>query len=79
MRHETITFEVVKFRRSVVGRCPRCNARVVRTRTFEQTVNPFNRNDDGSVKTRPEVLASVKILAEVWSPDFTHDACRDAA
>lgn len=71
-------FEVVKFRRSVVGKCPVCEKRVVRSRTFDQTVNPWNRNDDGTVKSRPEVLDAVKAQAAVWSPNFLHEACSDS-
>ena len=47
-----------------------------RRKTFEQTVNPFNRNTDGSVKTRDEVAEAVKAEALAWVPDFTHEACK---
>jgi hypothetical protein len=72
----TIRFEKVQRRRSALGTCPGCGRFVQRRKTFEQTVNPFNRNADGSVKTRDEVSEAVKAEAAAWVPDFTHEACR---
>ena len=60
---------------SVKGTCPVCGKRVARSRTFEKTVNPFNRNADGSIKTSAEVYDAVKAEGEAWQPDFTHEAC----
>ena len=37
-----------------------------RQKTFYQTVNPFNKNADGSVKTRAEVYAAVRAEARAW-------------
>ncbi|MDR3464207.1 MAG: hypothetical protein P4L76_18035 [Beijerinckiaceae bacterium] len=37
-----------------------------RQKTFYQTVNPFNKNADGSVKTRAEVYVAVKAEAHAW-------------
>lgn len=54
------------------GFCPNCGKRVTRSRTFEQTVNPFNRNPDGSVKSWGEVQEDVYREAAEWVPDFTH-------
>ncbi|WP_280371052.1 hypothetical protein [Nocardia wallacei] len=39
------------------------------------TVNPFNKNPDGSVRTRDEVRAAVAARADAWQPDFTHAGC----
>jgi hypothetical protein len=60
------------------GNCPVCGKATLRAKRFTQTVNPFNRNADGTVKTRAEVLASVDAQAMAWEPDFTHYACREA-
>lgn len=36
------------------------------TRVFEQTVNPWNKNPDGTVKSRDQVRASVRAEADAW-------------
>lgn len=72
----TYRFQKVQCQFEQTGQCPTCLKRVTRRRTFTQTVNPFNRNDDGSVKTSAEVYAAVKAEGEAWQPDFTHEACR---
>lgn len=65
-------FEPVMTRRSISGKCPNCGKRVTRSRTFEHTINPFNRNADGAPKTYSEVRADVVAEADAWVPDFTH-------
>ena len=37
-----------------------------RTKTFSQTLNPLNKNPDGSVRTRSDILAALRIEAVVW-------------
>lgn len=63
------------------GECPSCGKKVTRRRTFEHTVNPFNKNPDGTVRTYAEVLAQVKAEANEWEPDFRHntEACMGGA
>lgn len=36
------------------------------TRTFMQTINPFNKNEDGSLKTYDQILAEVKAERDAW-------------
>ena len=56
--------------------CPVCGKRSKRTQTFMMTVNPFNKNPDGTVRTPAEVLTAVKAKASQWQPDFTHEKCQ---
>lgn len=72
----TYRFKVVKTRREKSGKCPVCGKRVIRKATFEHTINPFNKNKDGSVKNESEVRRDVNIEADRWVPDFTHDKCK---
>jgi len=72
----TVRFEPVKTSRQKSGKCPVCGKRVVRRKTFEHTVNPFNKNKDGSVRTFEEVLNRVNEEADNWQPDFCHDKCK---
>lgn len=60
------------------GKCPVCDKRVTRAQTFEMTVNPFNLNPDGTVRTPREVREAVRERAVQWEPDFRHEACKEA-
>lgn len=62
----TTRFEVVKQRATKYLPCPVCGKKVRRERTFEKTINPFNRNADGQVKTRTEVREDVRAEALAW-------------
>lgn len=63
------------------GACPTCGKPATRSGTFQKTVNPFNKNADGTVKTWAQVEAAVKAEAEAWNPpaeEFEHDKCKAA-
>ena len=47
----TIRFTAVRRTASRSGICPICGERGTRRTTFEHTINPWNTNPDGSVKT----------------------------
>lgn len=66
MRAYRVTYDRVT--RQVVKSlpCPKCGKKVRRQRTFGQTVNPFNCNDDGTVKTWAEVDKAVAAQASEW-------------
>ena len=75
----TVRFTVPKETRKLSGKCPVCDKRVARSRTFEKTVSPFNVNKETrEPKTWDEVAADVQAEADAWVPDFTHEACREA-
>lgn len=42
------------------GNCSRCGKKRSRRLRFQQTVNPFNTNPDGSIKTYEEVAIAVR-------------------
>lgn len=76
----TITYDEVTATAQRRGPCPVCGKRTTRSRTFTNTVNPFNKRPDGLPKIRHEVQDDVDRLAEAWSPPadvFTHNACRE--
>lgn len=66
------TYPPIKTRREHRGKCPNCGKTVTRSKQFWMTVNPFNRNPDGSVRTAEEIRADVNAEADAWVPDFTH-------
>lgn len=65
----TVTYERIK--RTAVRKlvCARCGKRFRRQRTFENTISPFNKNPDGTVRTRREVEQNVASLAREWQPE----------
>lgn len=69
-------FQEVRQTAKKSGACTVCGGWVTRSQTFWQSVNPWNRNDDGSVKSTKEVRESVNQEADAWVPDFTHKTCK---
>lgn len=37
-----------------------------KTKKFFQTINPFNRNDDGTVKTEKQILSELVKMRNEW-------------
>jgi hypothetical protein len=54
------TFDEIKRSHTVRAACTKCGKKRQRKFTADQTVNPYNRNEDGSVKTREEVARAVE-------------------
>lgn len=55
-------------------------ARGTRTKEFTQTLNPFNTNADGSVKTRSEIQAELSAQAKAYrdrNEAIYHAKCKD--
>ncbi|MGS2805361.1 hypothetical protein [Nocardia sp. MW-W600-9] len=75
----TYTFPPISVTRKKSGKCPVCGKRVTRSRTFMQTVNPWNKNTDGTTRTHTEVGTAVRDEANAWVPDFTHGACAETS
>lgn len=56
--------------------CPVCGKKLTRSKTFEQTVNPWNVNPDGTPRTEQEIWAALGIEAAEWQAQpETHTAC----
>jgi hypothetical protein len=63
---ETIRFERVPLTAAKTVRCTGCGKRLRRQRTFEMTLNPWNRNAAGRPRTRQEILAALSAQAAEW-------------
>lgn len=37
-----------------------------KTRKFYQTMNPYNKNADGTVKTRDQIMAEITAECDAW-------------
>lgn len=73
-----INFEQVWATRERSGKCPTCGKRTVRKFRECNTVNPFNKNEDGTVRNRAQVKACIEAKADEWVPNFQHAKCAEA-
>lgn len=60
------TFDVVKHSVSKSGKCSVCGKRIRRAKTFDATVNPYNQNIRGEMKTHEEVRRDLIQRANTW-------------
>lgn len=63
----TTRFEEVSIIRERSGKCDVCGKQCKRREKFYQTLNPFNKNKDGSVKTYQEIRKELEQRAIDWS------------
>jgi transcriptional regulator NrdR family protein len=75
----TYTFQEVKHREARRLKCRTCGKRFTRSQTFTQTINPFNKNANGQVKTYREVLRDVVAKGAAWQPDDQCTPCAEAS
>lgn len=66
MKTITTTFQIVRAFGARAGKCVGCGKHIRRQRTFERTINPWNRNSDGLPKSYSEVLADVDADRAAW-------------
>lgn len=64
----TYQFQEVKWPETRSLKCRECGKRFRRSMTFTQTINPFNKNAVGQLKTYAEILAELKVEGAAWSP-----------
>ena len=64
-----VKFPVIKVKATRAVRCQGCKKPMTRTKTFECTINPFNKNSDGSIKSASEVREQAQALADKWNPE----------
>lgn len=72
----TYRFREIKHQASKNLPCPGCGKKLRRQRTFIQTLNPFNKNADGQVKTELEIVRELNVTAGQWEnePEL-HPTC----
>ena len=78
---KTVNYEQVKETGTAIGRCSVCGKKVKRSKVFTHTVNPWNKNEDGGIKTYSEVARDVFKKAKDWEKseiDFTHKKCKES-
>lgn len=78
----TYRFEEVTHRATKRVPCDGCGKTLSRTRTFMQTLNPFNKNIDGTVKTRQDIRDELRTQAAAWTAETTgerHAKCEETS
>lgn len=56
--------------------CRVCRKPLGRSTILSQTINPFNKNADGTQKTRNQIRAELRAEAETWHPtNDIHRGC----
>lgn len=75
----TYTFRAYKGSASYTCSCRECGKTLKRSASSEMTVNPFNKNDDGTVRTPAEVqrCAYDAAKAEAQKLEGSDTICRD--
>jgi hypothetical protein len=63
-----INFQELKVYGQKSGKCG-CGKRRARSITLYQTLNPFNRNKKGEIKTREEIYEELKVDLESWKKE----------
>jgi len=66
MQHAKITFERVKLSTFKTGYCKKCGKYITRSKTFDQTINPFNKLPDGTIKNRDDIFQELLKEAQQW-------------
>ena len=59
-------FDRVQRRGTKKVACSECGKRLERSKTFEQTVNPWNAHPDGTPRTRDEIWARLGDEIAAW-------------
>ena len=59
-------FEAIKCQNRKVIRCAVCGRQLIRSRTFTQTLNPYNRRADGLAKSRGDIMTELRAQAAAW-------------
>ena len=77
MTHTTYVQQVA-VQEKVSGKCIICGARIFKRKTFIHTINPWNLNESGTVKTYLEVMEDVIKERDKWeaSQPVIHEKCR---
>ena len=69
MKTQTTTFREISVSATKSGKCIVCSKRRKRTKKFWQTLNPFNKNPDGTIKTVGDIIRESHEKARLWKEE----------
>ena len=62
-----VTFRTTAISRHRSGTCTVCGKKGrKRSKTFSQTLNPYNKNEDGSIRTEEDIRHALSVEAHAW-------------
>jgi hypothetical protein len=67
----TYHFDEISRSRLVRAKCKKCGKRFQRTFTESQTVNPYNRNTEGYVKSQIEIAKECADKVSIGADEFS--------
>jgi hypothetical protein len=71
-----VNFEEVSLATSKTSKCPVCGKRATLKKKFWQTINPFNKDENGNQKTREQIWDENRKLSEIWKKEpAVHQKC----
>ena len=73
---ETLTFREVSIKAEKSGKCIVCGKKRKRTRKFWQTLNPYNKNPDGTVKNVADIMSEIQTEVRLWKAEPI-DCCNE--
>jgi hypothetical protein len=77
MYSRTIRFQALTRQATRTGKCTVCGKAATRSTTFQQTLNPFNKNTDGTIKSARAIYRELEAEATAWSAEPpTHVKCQ---
>lgn len=68
-------FEQIKQQAKKRVPCDECGKKVTRQKTFTMTENPFNKNPDGTVRTRYEIREALLEKKREWEAKQDGELC----
>ncbi len=72
-----VHYEEVYLRSTKSGKCSICNKTAKRSKKFSQTLNPWNIDDKGKVRTRDEIYKELRKDILEWQEKIVlHEKCR---
>jgi hypothetical protein len=71
---KTTHYTEVGFTHKKSGICSICKKRATRSKYFYQTINPFNKNEDGSIKNGGDIMKEENIKADKWKEEPVYHA-----
>jgi hypothetical protein len=72
-----VTFDEVYLYADKSGTCEKCGKPARRAKKFWQTLNPFNKNSEGLVKSRQEIYTELNHEISAWRKEpVLHAKCK---
>ncbi len=70
------TYDEVSLTGSKYGKCAVCGKQATKQKKFYQTLNPYNQNSDGSLKSREDIYRELRVTIKTWRKEpVCHAEC----